>query len=93
MKEATVARKSAERRYSRAKCREVANRFVFPMIRGSGGSKRRSLKRQVRGHVVTGAMKNCATLWRKAHFQVKMYKTRQRRTTFGSSDVDNRALR
>ena len=28
--------------------------------------------------------KKCTPLWRKAHFQVKMYKTRQVRTTFGS---------
>ena len=32
--------------------REVANRFVFPMIRGSGG-----LKRRVRGHAVIGEIK------------------------------------
>ena len=29
-------------------------------------------------------MKNCTPLWREAHFQVKMYKTHQVRTTFGS---------
>ena len=33
-------------------------------------------------------MKNCTPLWREAHFQVKMYKTPQLRTTFGSGDVD-----
>ena len=27
-------------------------------------------------------LQNCTALWRKAHFQVKMYKTRQVRTTF-----------
>ena len=27
-------------------------------------------------------------LWREAHFQVKMHKTPQRRTTFGSCDVE-----
>ena len=32
--------------------------------------------------------KKCTPLWRKAHFQVKMYKTPQRRTTFGSCDVE-----
>ena len=31
--------------------------------------------------------KKCTPLWREAHFQVKMYKTPQRRTTFGSWDV------
>ena len=32
--------------------------------------------------------KKCTPLWREAHFQVKMYKTHQVRTTFGSSDVE-----
>ena len=30
----------------------------------------------------------CTPLWREAHFQVKMYKTPQLRTTFGSCDVE-----
>ena len=47
-----------------------------------------SLKRRVRSHVVRGEIKNCTPLWREVHFQVKMYKTRQLRTTFGSSDVE-----
>ena len=32
--------------------------------------------------------KKCTPLWREAHFQVKMYKAPQRRTTFGSWDVE-----
>ena len=32
-------------------------------------------------------MKSCTPLWREAHVQVKMYKTHQCRTTFGSCDV------
>ena len=32
--------------------------------------------------------KKCTPLWRKAHFQVKMYKTHQLRTTFRSCDVE-----
>ena len=32
--------------------------------------------------------KKCTPLWRKAHFQVKMYKTHHVRTTFGGSDVE-----
>ena len=32
--------------------------------------------------------KKCMPLWREAHFEVKMYKTPQRRTTFGSCDVE-----
>ena len=33
-------------------------------------------------------MKNCTSLWREAHFQVKTHKTLQPRTTFGSRDVE-----
>ena len=33
-------------------------------------------------------MKSCTPLWREAHFEVKMHKTPQRRTTFGSCDVE-----
>ena len=33
-------------------------------------------------------LKKCTPLWREAHFQVKLYKTHQLRTTFGSSDVE-----
>ena len=32
--------------------------------------------------------KKCTPLWREAHFQVKRYKTPQRRSTFGSWDVE-----
>ena len=33
-------------------------------------------------------MKNCTSLWREAHSRIKMCKTHQPRTTFGSSDVE-----
>ena len=33
-------------------------------------------------------MKNCTSLWREAHLQVKIYKAHQRRTTFRSCDVE-----
>ena len=33
-------------------------------------------------------MKKCTPLWREAHFQVKMDKTLEDRTTFGSCDVE-----
>ena len=32
--------------------------------------------------------KKCTPLWRKAHFEVKMYKAHNGRTTFGSCDVE-----
>jgi len=33
-------------------------------------------------------MKSCTPLWREANFEVKRYKAPQRRTTFGSCDVE-----
>ena len=33
-------------------------------------------------------LKKCTPLWRETHFEVKMYKTHQVRTTFGSWDVE-----
>jgi len=33
-------------------------------------------------------LKKCTPLWREAHFEVKMYKAHQPRSTFGSSDVE-----
>ena len=47
-----------------------------------------SLKWRVRSQLARWEMKNCTPLWREAHFQVKMYKTHQVRTTFGSWDVE-----
>ena len=52
------------------------------------GRKVGSLKRRVRSQLARWEIKNCTPLWREAHFQVKMYKTPQRRTTFGSWDVE-----
>ena len=69
------------------KGRKVAKHCVSPMICGSGGSKSRLAK--AAGAEPAGQMsdENCTPLWRKADFQVKMYKTHQCRTTFGSWDV------
>ena len=52
------------------------------------GRKVGSLKRRVRSKLARGEMKNCTPLWREAHFQVKMYKAHQLRTTFGSCNVE-----
>ena len=57
--------------------------FVAPVGRKVG-----SLQRRVRSQLARWEMKNCTPLWRKAHFKVKMYKTHQVRTTFGSCDVE-----
>ena len=48
----------------------------------------------VQKHTIVGPLlevemsKKCTPLWREAHFQVKMYKAHQVRTTFGSWDVE-----
>ena len=52
-----------------------------------------SCKSKRKKHLTFGALlevamsKKCTPLWREAHFPVKMYKTHQLRTTFGSWDV------
>ena len=46
------------------------------------------LKRRVRRSELRGEIKNCTPLWRKTHFEVKMYKTWRVRSTFWSSDVE-----
>ena len=48
------------------------------------GRKVGSLKRRVRSQLARWEMKNCTPLRHEAHFQVKMYKTHQLRTTFTS---------
>ena len=52
------------------------------------GWKVGSLKRRVRSQLARWEMKNCTPLWREAHFQVKMYKAPQLRSTFRSEDVE-----
>ena len=72
----------------REKVGKSRNTVFFQWFVAPEGRKVGSLKRRVRIQLATGAMKNCTPLWREAHFQVKMYKTPQLRTTFGSWDVE-----
>ena len=74
------------------------------MICSSGGSKSRLAKRRCgtkhiskskcTKHIKFGPLlevemsKKCTPLWHEAQFEVKMYKAHQRRTTFGSWDVE-----
>ena len=64
------------------------NTVFFQWFVAPEGRKVGSLKRRVRSQLARGEMKNCTPLWREAHFEVKMYKTHQVRTTFGSWDVE-----
>ena len=50
--------------------------------------KSKCTKHHIRGAILEVPMfQNATRLWREAHLKVKMYKTPQRRSHFGSSDV------
>ena len=72
----------------REKVGKSRNTVFFQWFGAPEGRKVGSLKRRVRSQLARWEMKNCTPLWREAHFQVKMYKTHQRRTTFRSWDVE-----
>ena len=72
----------------REKVGKSRNTVFFQWFGAPEGRKVGSLKRRVRSQLAKWEMKNCTPLWREAHFQVKMYKTHQVRTTFGSWDVE-----
>ena len=72
----------------REKVRKSRNTVFFQWFVAPEARKVGSLKRRVRSQLARWEMKNCTPLWREAHFEVKMYKTRQLRTTLGSCDVE-----
>ena len=72
----------------REKVEKSRNTVFFQWFGAPEGRKVGSLKRRVRSQLARWEMKNCTPLWREAHLQVKMYKTPQLRTTFGSCDVE-----
>ena len=80
-----VRRKKLQMREKVGKSR---NTVFFQWFEAPEGRKVSSLKRRVRSQLARWEMKNCTPLWREAHFQVKMHKTHQVRTTFGSWDVE-----
>ena len=60
-----------------------------PLWREAHFPKSKCTKHTSSGPLLEVAMsKKCTPLWREAHFEVKMYKTHQLRTTFGSCDVE-----
>ena len=66
------------------RCRKSARRCGAKHI-----SKSKCTKHTILGPRLEVEMsKKCTPLWREAHFEVKMYKTPQCRTTFGSCDVE-----
>ena len=72
----------------REKVGKSRNTVFFQWFGAPEGRKVGLLKRRVRSQLARWEMKNRTPLWRKAHFQVKMYKAHQVRTTFGSWDVE-----
>ena len=79
-----VQNTSASDHFWKLRCRKSARRCGPKHI-----SKSKCTKYTRFGPLLEVAMsKKCTPLWREAHFEVKMYKTPQRRTTFGSPDVE-----
>ena len=78
-----VQNTSASEHFLKMRCRKNARRC----------GETRILKSKCTKHVSFGALfedamsKKCTPLWRNAHFEVKMYKTRQFRSTFLTSDA------
>ena len=68
----------------REKVGKSRNTVFFQWFGAPEGRKVGLLKRRVRSQLARWEMKNCAPLWREAHFEVKMYKAHHARTTFGS---------
>ena len=79
-----VQNTSASDRFWKLRCRKSARRCGAKHISKSKCTKHLSV-----GPLLEVEMsKKCTPLWREAYFQVKMYKTPQRRTTFGSCNVE-----
>ena len=79
-----VQNTSASDHFWKLRCRKSARRCGARHI-----SKSKDAKHTMHGPFLEVPMsKKCTPLWREAHFQVKMYKTPQRRTAFGSCDVE-----
>ena len=79
-----VQNTSASDHFWKLRCRKSARRCGAKHI-----SKSKCTKHLSFGPLLEVAMsKKCTPLWHEAHFQVKMCKTPQLRTTFGSWDVE-----
>ena len=85
-----IRRKKSRRKKMQMRKRvgKSRNTVFFQWFGAPEGRKVGSLKRRVRSQLARWEMKNCTPLWRETHLQVKMYKTQQVRTTFGSCDVE-----
>ena len=72
----------------REKVGKSRNTVFFQWFVAQEGRKVGSLKRRVRSQLARWEMKSCTPLWREAHLQVKMCKTPQLRTAFGSCNAE-----
>ena len=91
---AVVARST----FQSQKCKKLTGSEHFGKLRCRKSARRCGAKHMSKSkctkHTSSGPLlevemsKKCTPLWRKAHFEVKMYKTHQLRTTFGSWDVE-----
>ena len=78
-----VQNTSAPKHFLLSWCRRIARRC----------GEKHIMKSKCTKHLMVGALlevlmrKNCTNLWRKAHLEVKMYKTRQLRSAFCCPDV------
>ena len=72
----------------REKVGKSRNTVFFQWFGAPEGRKVGSLKRRVRSQLARWEMTNFTPLWREAHFQVKMRKAPQLRSTFRSCDVE-----
>ena len=75
------------RRLAKAAGAEPAGQMRDEKLHAVGAQVRMHKTRHVRTTFMEVEMsKKCTSLWREAHFEVKMYKTHQGRTAFGSCD-------
>ena len=84
-REKSIRRKKMQMHQKVGKSR---NTVFFQWFVAQEGRKVGSLKRRVRSQLARWEIKNWTPLWREAHFEVKMYKTHQLRTTIISWDVE-----
>ena len=79
-----VQNTTCSRHFWKLRCRKSARRCGAKRI-----SEWKCTKHTSFGPLLEVEMsKKCTTLWREAHFEVKMYKALHVRTTFGGSDVE-----
>ena len=83
-----IRKKKSKKKEDAEKVGKSRNTVFFQWFMAPEGRNVGSLKRRVRSQLARWQMKNCTPLWRKAHLEVKMYKTHHSRTTFGSWDVE-----